>query len=158
MRICTTFSPSSLKTIAPRLSSTKRKKRSKSARSTHLPIHPPIHSSSITQPFVVCLTLVPRVQYLFCTPDTLSKTNNPSIHYFDRSRISFVVTLVITLLILVLLVVPIWILFYLTVKLDTGVADTVCIGVLLVCTLVFSCVLSLFTKAKRHEVLAAAAG
>ena len=68
------------------------------------------------------------------------------------------VTLLITLLILVLLVVPIWVLYYLTISQKAGVADTMCIGVLLICTLVFSCVLSLFTKAKRHEILAAAAG
>lgn len=32
-----------------------------------------------------------------------------------------------------------------------------CIGTLLICTLAFSSILSLFTKARRHEILAAAA-
>lgn len=67
-------------------------------------------------------------------------------------------TLIITLIILLLLVVPIWLLYHLSVTLDTNRSNVVCIGVLLVATLIFSAVLSLFTKAKRHEVLAASAG
>jgi hypothetical protein len=34
-------------------------------------------------------------------------------------------------------------------------AYTICFGILLVFTLAFSSVLSLFTKARRHEILAA---
>jgi hypothetical protein len=41
-------------------------------------------------------------------------------------------------------------------KLDSH-ATGVCIAILLVCTLLFSGVLSLFTRAKRHEILGAAA-
>ena len=67
-------------------------------------------------------------------------------------------TLIITFLILGLLVAPIWILFYLTVILDGTSTETASIGVLLVSTLLFSSVLSLFTRARRHEILAAAAG
>ena len=65
---------------------------------------------------------------------------------------------ILTTLILILLIVPIWILFHLTVALGTRRADTICIGVILVATLLFAALLSLFTKAKRHETLAAAAG
>ena len=70
------------------------------------------------------------------------------------------VTFIITLLILILLVVPIYILFWVS---TTGAAQVpnqsaVIIAVLLVATLIFSSVLSAFTKAKRHETLAAAAG
>lgn len=38
-----------------------------------------------------------------------------------------------------------------------GKADAPCMGVLLVSTLAFSAVLAIFTRAKRHEILAAAA-
>lgn len=86
------------------------------------------------------------------------KTNDPKIHYFSRSRVSFFVTFIITLLILVLLVVPIYILYELTVYNANTVADWECIIVLLLFTLLFSCILSSVTKAKRHEILAAAAG
>ena len=41
-------------------------------------------------------------------------------------------------------------------KLDDH-ATGVCIAILLVCTLLFSAVLSVFTRAKRHEILGAAA-
>jgi hypothetical protein len=68
------------------------------------------------------------------------------------------VTLTITLIILLLLVVPIWLLYHLSVTLATSDSNVVVIGILLVSTLVFSAVLSLFTKARRHEILAASAG
>ena len=61
-------------------------------------------------------------------------------------------------MILVLLGVPIYMLYHMV----SGVADphayAVCIGVLLVFTLAFSVVLSIFIRAKRHEILGAAAG
>ena len=98
------------------------------------------------------------IKYIFCDKETREKTINPSIHYFSRSRINFFVTLVITFLILVLLVAPIGVLFYLSISAAGGAGDILIIGVLLICTLVFSCALSLFTKAKRHELLAASAG
>lgn len=98
------------------------------------------------------------VKYMFCDEATRLKTDNQKIHYFSRTRINFFVTLIITILILVLLVVPIGVLFYLSLNEASGAGEFVIIGVLMICTLVFSCVLSLFTKAKRHELLAASAG
>jgi hypothetical protein len=63
-------------------------------------------------------------------------------------------------MIIALLIVPIYLLYNL-VKDKEGVLDAhstgVCIGILLVSTLLFSAVLSLFTRAKRHEILGAAA-
>lgn len=50
-----------------------------------------------------------------------------------------------------------FLLYKLTVTHDLEITYTVSIGVLLVFTLVFSAVLSLFTQAKRHEIFAAAA-
>lgn len=87
------------------------------------------------------------------------KTANERIHYYTRERINTFVTLVITSLILLILVGPIWVLFYITQHEATVKnASTVIIAVLLVATLTFSSILSAFTKAKRHEILAAAAG
>ena len=63
-------------------------------------------------------------------------------------------------MILSLLIVPIYLL-YNVVKDKAGNLDAnstgICMGVLLVSTLLFSAVLSLFTRAKRHEILGAAA-
>lgn len=90
--------------------------------------------------------------------ETRMKSDDDTIHYFTRSRINACVTMIITAIILLLLVVPIWLLYHLTTTLNNNASDAICIGVLLVCTLIFSAVLSLFTKARRHEILAAAAG
>jgi len=62
------------------------------------------------------------------------------------------------IVLLSLLVLPIFILYRLTESHPDEKAYTVSIGVLLVFMLAFSAVLSLFTKAKRHEIFAAAAG
>lgn len=59
-------------------------------------------------------------------------------------------------MIVALLVGPIYIL-YRMVNSGSKVHDAVCIGTLLAFTLAFSAVLSLFTRAKRHEILGAAA-
>jgi hypothetical protein len=61
-------------------------------------------------------------------------------------------------MILLLLVIPIYILYHVTARhVDTGSENAVCIGILLVFTLLFSTVISLFTRARRHEILAASA-
>jgi hypothetical protein len=62
-------------------------------------------------------------------------------------------------MVLLLLVVPIYLLYHLIneVKNPDGRTYAICLGILLVSTLAFSAVLCLFTRAKRHEVLAAAA-
>jgi hypothetical protein len=80
--------------------------------------------------------------------------------YFTRERIDLCASAIITVMILGLLIVPIYLL-YNVVKDKAGNLDAhstgICIGVLLVSTLLFSAVLSLFTRAKRHEILGAAA-
>ncbi|KAL8784340.1 MAG: hypothetical protein Q9195_009085 [Heterodermia aff. obscurata] len=95
---------------------------------------------------------------LFCSKETASKSHDPKVRYFTRGRINAFVTLIITSIILLLLVVPIWLLYHISVTLNTNRSNVLCMGILLVATLVFSAVLSLFTKARRHEVLAASAG
>jgi len=68
----------------------------------------------------------------------------------------------ITIMILALLIIPIYLLYTIVSNnmnngsLD-GHSNAVCIGILLVFTLAFSAMMSLFTRAKRHEVLGAAA-
>lgn len=80
--------------------------------------------------------------------------------YFTRERIDLCASFVITAMVIALLIVPIYLLYNLLKDKD-GVLDAhstgICVGILLVCTLLFSAVLSLFTRAKRHEILAAAA-
>ena len=63
-------------------------------------------------------------------------------------------------MILALLIVPVYFLWHIarTATTFTNATTAVIIGILLVFTLIFSGVLSLFTRAKRHEILAAAAG
>jgi hypothetical protein len=68
-----------------------------------------------------------------------------------------VVSLIIMAAILALLIVPVYTLWHLTRNVQSGEAIAVVIAVLLVFTLVFSGILRLFTRAKRHEILAASA-
>ncbi|MCJ1265852.1 hypothetical protein MMC22_005733 [Lobaria immixta] len=96
--------------------------------------------------------------FIFCSKETAGKSNDPKMHYYTRSRINAFVTMIIMSIIVLLLVVPIWLLYHLSVTLSIQRSNIVCIGVLLVSTLIFSAVLSLFTKARRHEILAASAG
>lgn len=77
--------------------------------------------------------------------------------YYTPSRIAKLVNSILTLLILIILVLPIYVLYHMISDVGTDRAYVISIGILLVFTLAFSAVLSLFTKAKRHEILAAAA-
>jgi hypothetical protein len=65
--------------------------------------------------------------------------------------------MLITLVILVLLAVPVWLLYRLSV---TGTITTSPHTVILIIffTLLFSAAISFFTRARRHEILAASAG
>ncbi|KAL2055848.1 hypothetical protein ABVK25_004092 [Lepraria finkii] len=97
------------------------------------------------------------LRFFFVSKQIKEKTGDQDIHYYDRGRISTCVTMIITVIILVLLMVPIWLLYKLSVE-GTIATSPKTIGVILVPTLMFSAVLSAFTKAKRHELLAASAG
>lgn len=101
------------------------------------------------------------VRFLFQSKETTQKTDGkgPEV-YYTRHRIERFVLLIITLMILMLLIVPIYVLYYLTDDGDgkgSSRRDFECIGVLLVFTLAFSACISLFTRARRHEILAASA-
>lgn len=68
--------------------------------------------------------------------------------------------LIITLTILAMLIVPIYPLYHIAAQTDGPFSDNalaICIGIMLAFTLVFSAALSLFTRAKRHEIFGAAA-
>ncbi|MCJ1396465.1 hypothetical protein MMC18_009355 [Xylographa bjoerkii] len=95
--------------------------------------------------------------FLFLSKETKDKTDDLSIYYYDRSRISTFVTFLITLAILVLLIIPIWLLYKCSIT-DTVATSPDTIGIITVSTLIFSAMLLAFTKAKRHEVLAVSAG
>ncbi|KAJ9621546.1 hypothetical protein H2203_007033 [Taxawa tesnikishii (nom. ined.)] len=101
------------------------------------------------------------VHTLFSSEETRKKSAGANEVYYTRSRIELCATLIITIGILVLLILPIYLLYHLvngTVNgVMTGQENAVCIGILLVFTLLFSAVLSLFTRARRHEILGAAA-
>ncbi|KAI4092361.1 MAG: hypothetical protein LQ339_007958 [Xanthoria mediterranea] len=96
------------------------------------------------------------VQYIFCSKETRLKSNSPYIHYYTKQRVDRLVTLIISGIMLFLLVVPTYALYRVT-EIKASTMNATCIGILLVATLVFSAVLSLFTKAKRHEILGASA-
>ena len=68
------------------------------------------------------------------------------------------VTFIVTIVILVLIVVPVYVLWHLSVISQTGPDIITTIFVLLLFTLAFSGILSLFTRARRHEIFGAAAG
>lgn len=89
--------------------------------------------------------------------ETRLKSNSPHIQYYTKSRVDRLVTLIISGIMLILLVVPTYALYRVTNIKGSSTSNATCIGILLVATLVFSAVLSLFTKAKRHEILGASA-
>jgi hypothetical protein len=96
------------------------------------------------------------IRYIFCSAETKDKTAEDEV-YFTRSRIDRFAVSIITIMILVLLVVPTFVLYHLVDSMGSHRTDSICIGTLLVFTLAFSAVLSLFTRARRHEILGAAA-
>ncbi|KAF2162490.1 hypothetical protein M409DRAFT_27113 [Zasmidium cellare ATCC 36951] len=107
---------------------------------------------------------LPFVHKLFCSKETRMKVGDSKtfddVYYYTRERIDRCASALITLAILVLLIVPVWLLYYIITRNEgtlSGRGTAICIGTLLISTLLFSAVLSLFTKAKRHEILAAAA-
>lgn len=64
------------------------------------------------------------------------------------------------IIVLALLIIPVYALFHVSStleKINATTSNSICIGILLVATLLFSAALALFTKAKRHEILGAAA-
>ena len=108
----------------------------------------------------------PQIQTHHLTPHLSSqedalKSRSPHEVYHTQSRIDICASLLITLTIAGLLIIPTYLLYTLVKNFQGGALDrhatATCIAILLVCTLLFSGVLSAFTRARRHEVLGAAA-
>jgi len=94
---------------------------------------------------------------LFCTRELREKTDDRNMYYYSASRVEAFVGLIITSIIFVLLVLPVIVMYKLT-SLGQGEHGTFkAIGVLVVFTLLFSAAMSMLTKARRHELFAAAA-
>lgn len=96
---------------------------------------------------------------------TRKKASDKTQVYYTRERINMCASLVIVLVIVALLIIPIYLLYNLvkaSSKADQQFLDqdgtATCMCILLVFTLLFSAILSVFTRAKRHEILGAAAG
>ena len=115
------------------------------------------HSSSSAPKSVLCLHSMNHGLIGFLRQVTRAKTDDDSIHYYDRNRIATCVTMIITTMVLALLVVPIYLLYKFSVE-GTIATSPDTIAVVLVFTLVFSAAFTAFTKAKRHEIVAASAG
>jgi uncharacterized RDD family membrane protein YckC len=88
------------------------------------------------------------------------KTTDDDLFVPTKARVDRLVSFLIMVMVLALLVVPVWALYRVSSSFDATNANTsnaICMGILLVATLLFSAALALFTKAKRHELLGAAA-
>ncbi|KAG4027176.1 hypothetical protein MFRU_032g00420 [Monilinia fructicola] len=98
-------------------------------------------------------------RYIFCTTEIQQRTdpNTTNIFLSNPDRVNAVASAVLLTTVLGLLIIPVYILWYLSHISTSSSAIGVIVAVLLVFTFVFSAVISLFTRAKRHEVLAAAA-
>jgi uncharacterized membrane protein YhaH (DUF805 family) len=85
------------------------------------------------------------------------KTKDQDVYYYSSHRVELFVSVIITSVIFVLLVLPVVAMYRLT-DFGKGTHGTFdAIGVLIVFTLLFSAAMSCLTKAKRHELFAAAA-
>jgi len=99
----------------------------------------------------------PLIRKMFCTRELREKTNDEHIYYYSSSRVEAFVGLIITSIIFVLLVLPVVAMYKLTSLPNNSHGTFSAIGVLVVFTLLFSAAMSLLTKARRHELFAAAA-
>lgn len=108
------------------------------------------------------LKLCPRrpVRYIFCSKESASKTEDKDLFLPTKLRVDRLVGFLIMMVVLVLLILPVYGLYHVSSKfddIDANTSNAICMGILLVATLLFSAALALFTKAKRHEILGAAA-
>ena len=87
-----------------------------------------------------------------------AKTNSRYLNYLSPSRVEKLIGIIITAVVFVLLVAPVVLMYCLTSNHHNDPkAMFRAIGVLIVFTLLFSGAMSMLTKAKRHELFAAAA-
>ena len=92
--------------------------------------------------------------------ETAAKTIDDDLFLPTKARVDRLVSFLIMIMVLALLVVPVYALYHVGssfTKANANTSNAICMGILLVATLLFSAALALFTKAKRHELLGAAA-
>lgn len=101
----------------------------------------------------VLMTCLPRglLQKFLTSQEQLCKSGDKQLRLFSKPRVDLLVRLVLTLITVALIVGPSAILF-----LWPG-HNTIKIILIMLFTLLFSLALSAFTKARRHEMLAATA-
>jgi hypothetical protein len=102
---------------------------------------------------------VPHADRIFCSSEDRMKARDPHIHYSTRWRVNLFIAFLITILIVTLLVVPVYGLFKITSHDGFTMNDKVnaSIGILVGATFIMALMLSMFTRARRHESLAASA-
>ncbi|KAK4953650.1 hypothetical protein LTR10_008253 [Elasticomyces elasticus] len=105
----------------------------------------------------------PLVRYLFCSKENQKKASNEGIYHLCKYRMKrfsvAIAAAILAMVILFLLIVPIYLLFHLAGGPQDTIsphANAICIGILLSFTLLFSAAMTLFTSARKHEVLGAA--
>lgn len=91
------------------------------------------------------------LQKIFTSSEQLKKTDQFNLHLYSKRRIDIVVRLVLVLTTVALLVGPSAVLYFVTGQ------NAMKICLIMVFTLLFAAALSVCTKAKRHEMLAATA-
>ncbi|TGO50282.1 hypothetical protein BCON_0187g00170 [Botryotinia convoluta] len=99
-------------------------------------------------------------RYIFCTTELRQKTNPDTTKIFlsDPDRVNAIAAVVLLSTVLALFVIPVCILWYLCqMSIPSSTNIGIILAILLPFTFIFSAVISLFSRAKRHEVLAAAA-
>ena len=90
-------------------------------------------------------------QYIFSSAEQRRLSTDGSTRYYSRARIGVLVRLVICLLVVALLMVPVVIL--LTLQTTTPLKITVVV----VSSMLFTSAMSIFTRARKHELFAATA-
>ena len=93
----------------------------------------------------------PPPQKFFTSEEQIKKTDDDHLHLYSKRRIDIVVRLVLVLTTVALLVGPSAVLYFVTGQ------SALKICLIMVFTLLFAAALSVCTKAKRHEMLAATA-
>lgn len=112
---------------------------------------PSLPLSSLPQPSLSLTTPFPQKQKFFTSPTQRTRTDDAHLHLCSKVRIDIAVRLVLVLTTVALLVGPSAVLFFVPGR------SSLKICLIMAFTLLFAAALSVCTKAKRHEMLAATA-
>ncbi|KAL8879785.1 MAG: hypothetical protein Q9198_002670 [Flavoplaca austrocitrina] len=96
------------------------------------------------------LSIFPR-PFLLTSPEERKKTDDEYVQLYSKYRVDVLARLILTVVAVVLLMVPTAVLFLVQ---EHGILK---IMLIMIFTMLFSAALSVFTKAKRHEMFAATA-